>query len=108
MSKESRGWSLSAPSASPPDAAYELPGSTPPVVRHHPPLDARLVTPETRDEMVQGQRVKALPALAPYADRHCELDYVVRATVAPGYAASADMLTRVEERSDFATDTSMR
>jgi hypothetical protein len=58
--------------------------------------------------MVRGQLVIAVPALPPHADRHCELDYVIRAHVAPGYISSSDMLTRAGPGSEFATDTSVR
>jgi hypothetical protein len=75
---------------------------------HHPSLDDHLVEPETRAEMVRGQRVIAMPARPPHADRHCELDYVIRAHVAPGYIPSSDMLTRAGPGSEFATDTSVR
>jgi hypothetical protein len=74
----------------------------------HPTLDEHLVPGETREEMVRGQLVIAAPALPPHADRHCELDYVIRAHVAPGYISSSDMLTRAGPGSEFATDTSVR
>jgi hypothetical protein len=73
-----------------------------------PSLDEHLVPGETREEMVRGQLVIAAPALPPHADRHCELDYVIRAHVAPGYISSSDMLTRAGPGSEFATDTSVR
>jgi hypothetical protein len=74
----------------------------------HPSLDDHLVPGETREEMVRGQLVIAMPALPPHADRHCELDYVIRAHVATGYVSSSDMLTRAGPGSEFATDTSVR
>ena len=94
---------LLAPSASSGGLALKLPAA-----RWDPPLDERLVKPETREEMVRGERVIALPANAEHADRHFELDYVVRAHVNPGFVGSTDMLTRLSEGSDFATDTSVR
>ena len=36
--------------------------------------------------------------------KHTDLDYVLRAHVAPGYRAAADLLTRHDEDSDFASD----
>lgn len=76
---------------------------------HEPPrIDERLVKPETREEMVRGRRVHAMPANPEHGDRHFELDYVIRAHVKEGYVGSTDMLTRVSEGSDFATDTSVR
>lgn len=74
-----------------------------------PRVDDHLVEPETsREEMVRGQRIYAAPAKPPHAERHAELDYVIRAYAAPGYIAASDLLTRVGPRSDFATDTSLR
>ena len=46
----------------------------------------------------------AHPAKPPHATKHSDLDYVVRALVAPGYVAASDLLTRHGETSDFATD----
>lgn len=85
-------------------AALRLPSATEP----RPYVDERLVEPETREEMVRGERVLAAPAKPEHADRHSELDYVVRAHVAPGYRSSSDLLTRAQARSDFATDACVR
>ena len=74
-----------------------------------PPLDEHLVEPEvTRDEMIRGRRVVAMPALPPHGDRHFELDFVLRGSVAPGYVGSTDLITRFTRGSDFATDTCIR
>jgi len=70
-----------------------------------PEIDDHLVEPEvTRDEIIGGRRVVAAPAMEPHATQHTELDYVLRAHVSPGYRAAADLLTRHDEESDFATD----
>ncbi|HEX4964024.1 MAG TPA: Uma2 family endonuclease [Thermoanaerobaculia bacterium] len=50
----------------------------------------------------------AFPAEAPHADRHGELQYVLRAHVAPGYVAAVDLLTRLDFKSDFASDVCVR
>jgi len=73
-----------------------------------PSLDDRLVTPETREEVLRGRALIAQPALPAHADRHCDLDYVIRANVHKGFVASTDLLTRAGEASDFATDTCVR
>jgi hypothetical protein len=74
-----------------------------------PPLDEHLVEPEvTRDEIVRGRRVVAMPALPPHGDQHCNLDFLIRGHVRPKYQASTDLITRLSEGSDFATDTSVR
>ena len=79
-----------------------------PSAQTFPPLDERLVEPETREEIVRGRRVLAMPSNPPHGDRHCELDYVVRAHIRPDYVGSTDLLTRSQTRSDFATDTCIR
>ena len=73
-----------------------------------PSLDEHIVKPETRDEMLRGHRVITMPALAPHADRQCEIDYVVRGNVRTGYVSSSDLLTRPTTGSEFATDTCVR
>lgn len=95
------GYSLKAPGPS--GASRHLPGRS-----DFPRIDDHLVVPEvTRDEVINGRRVVAQPALEPHATRHSDLDYVVRAHVAPGYLSAADLLTRFGETSDFATDSSI-
>lgn len=73
-----------------------------------PKLDEHVVKPETREEMVRGERVQAMPALPPHGDQHFRLDYVIGAHLRPGYIGSTDMLTRSSVDSDFATDTCVR
>lgn len=74
-----------------------------------PPVDEHLVEPEvTRDEIIGGRRVVAFPAEAPHADQHSDLQYVLRAHIAPGYVASVDLLTRFDQKSDFASDACVR
>ena len=73
-----------------------------------PSLDDHIVKPETREEMLRGRRVMAMPALPPHADRQCEIDYVVRGNVRAGYISSSELLTRPTTGSDFATDTCVR
>ncbi len=71
-----------------------------------PRVDDHLVEAEvTRDEIIGGRRVVSMPAHPPHAKRQTELDYVLRNRVAPGYTAATDLLTRVDEESDFASDT---
>jgi hypothetical protein len=102
--KPFNGGALLAPaSAGAGGAALRLPGSQDP-----PRVDERLVQPETREEVVRGRRVLAMPANPAHGDRHCELDYVIRAHVKEGYIGSTDLLTRSSVSSDFATDTCVR
>jgi putative restriction endonuclease len=102
MSEERPGYSLKAPGAS--GRSLHLPGRDP-----FPPVDEHLVEPEvTRDEIIGGRRVVAFPAEAPHADQHGDLQYVLRAHIAPGYIASVDLLTRFDQKSDFASDACVR
>jgi hypothetical protein len=73
-----------------------------------PRVDDQLVRPETREELVRGRAVVALPAKEPHAERHYELDYLTRGVLAPGYVGATDLLTRAGPKSDFATDTCIR
>lgn len=73
-----------------------------------PRVDERLVEPETRAEVVRGRSIVAQPANPPHADRHIDLDFLLRGCIAPGYVGSTDLLTRLGPGSDFATDTCIR
>ena len=75
-----------------------------------PPLyvDDRLVEPETREELVRGRRVHALPAKREHADPHSLFDRVIGSHAAKGFITSADLLTHASQGSDFATDVCVR
>jgi hypothetical protein len=91
-------YDLKAPGAA--DRTLHLPGR-----RSSPPVDEHLVEPEvTRVEIIGGRRVIAMPAREPHATRQFQLDYVLEPHIAPGYVGAADLLTRVDVDSDFATD----
>ena len=87
-------------------ASVELPSASTP--RHQAYHDDRLVQPETREEIVRGHRIHALPANPEHGDEHTEVTYVIRSHAATGYVVSTDLLTRASEDSDFATDTCIR
>jgi hypothetical protein len=102
--KSTSGMLLAPPHHGGGAASFRMPSREP-----FPPLDEHLVRPEvTRDEMLRGRGIIAMPALPPHADRHCELDYVIRGNVKAGYIPSTELLTRVAGGSDFATDTCIR
>jgi hypothetical protein len=98
-------YDLKAPGGRDPDGApMRLPGRTP-----FPHVDDHLVQPEvTRDEMIGGRLVVAMPAKEPHADLQSDLDYVLRAHAAPGYRSSSDLITRHDVDSDFASDACLR
>ena len=92
------------------DLAYnrvELPGANQSPSAPLYPSDSA-VEPGSRNELIDGQLVEAMPAHAPHGDRHSELDYVLRAHAAPGYQTSSDMLTRTSLPWEIAADASIR
>lgn len=101
MDEKRSAYSLRAPGRTASTAALRLPGRS-----SFPGVDDHLVEPEvTRDEIIGGRRVVASPAKLPHATQHTRLDYVLQAHVVPGYSGAADLLTRHDEESDFASDT---
>lgn len=72
-----------------------------------PAVDDRIVMPETRAEIVDGQLIWASPADPPHATTHSDVDYVLHGHVAPGFRTAVDMLTRTSQTNDFAPDASV-
>ncbi|HEX4959319.1 MAG TPA: hypothetical protein VF173_00675 [Thermoanaerobaculia bacterium] len=104
MGENATRYSLKAPGHGGGSPALRLPGHGP-----FPRVDDHLVEPEvTRDEIIGGRRVVAMPAHPPHADRQSAVDRVVGASVASGYTAAAELLTRVDQDSDFGTDVCVR
>jgi hypothetical protein len=100
MDEKRAAYRVQAPGSPGKSVALRLPGHG-----SFPWVDDHLVEPEiTRDEIINGRRIVAMPAESPHADKHVDLAYVLRAHVAPGYRASADLITRHAVDSDFATD----
>jgi hypothetical protein len=80
-----------------------------PVPVSFPRVDAHLVEPEvTRDIVIRGERLVAQPAEKEHADAHARVDFVLLAHVKDDRTSSSDLVTRVTEGSDFATDGSVR
>lgn len=73
-----------------------------------PRVDDHVVRPETREELVRGRAVVAMPAKESHAERHFLLDHLAGGVLAPGYVGATDLLTRAGPGSDFATDTCIR
>ncbi|HEY4564481.1 MAG TPA: hypothetical protein VIJ36_15975, partial [Thermoanaerobaculia bacterium] len=81
MDENRRSYDLKAPGRSGGGAPQHLPGRGSPFPR----VDDHLVEPEvTRDQIIGGHRVVAMPANPPHADQQSRLDYVLQALVAPG------------------------
>jgi hypothetical protein len=101
--RSSSSEAVSAPPAPGSSTELKLPGRG-----GFPRLDEHVVRPETREEMVRGERLLAQPARAPHGDRHFNVDFVVGGHVSAGYVGSTDLLTHVVHGSDFASDTCIR
>jgi len=75
--------------------------------RPDPPIDERIVMPESRAEILHGELLWSAPAEPPRARAHFDLAYVLHAHVAAGYRGGVDLLTRTGHDSDFAPDASV-
>jgi Uma2 family endonuclease len=72
-----------------------------------PDIDDRLVEPEARFEMYDGELVHVSPADPPHATRHVQLAALLEAHTGPGFETAADMLTRTSKVDDIAPDVSV-
>ena len=98
-----------APPALAPDVLWCPPMAPSVPAYRFPSPDEHLVQPEvTRDEMIRGRKVVAMPAAAPHADRQTKLDALIDPHIHHDWVGSTELLTRVSEGSDFATDLSIR
>jgi Uma2 family endonuclease len=72
-----------------------------------PDIDDRLVEPETRYEMYDGELVYVSPAAPPHGERHLQLAALIEAHTGSRFEAAADLLTRTSEIDDVAPDVSV-
>jgi Uma2 family endonuclease len=72
-----------------------------------PDIDDRLVEPETRYEMYDGELVEVSPADRPHASRHVQLAALIEAHIGHDFEAGADLLTRTSPIDDVAPDVSV-
>lgn len=87
------------------DPRTSTPSSVP--RREDPPIDDRIVMPESRAEILHGELLWSMPAEPRHAAAHFDLAYVLHAHVAAGYRGGVDLLTRTGHDSDFAPDASI-
>ncbi len=73
-----------------------------------PSVDEHVVKPESREELLRGKRLYAAPSLPEHGDPHFRLDVALGTHSKPGYVGSTDLLSRVADDGDFATDTCIR
>src|SRR5436190_21159610 len=79
----------------------------PPVDAELPPEDDRLVAPETRYEMVDGELVYVPPSDYDHGDRQSKASGLIDACVRPEVSVVTEVLTRTSRTSDIAPDISV-
>ena len=72
-----------------------------------PAIDDRLVEPDTRYEMYDGELVYVPPADPPHGERHLQLAALIEAHTGFEFEAAADLLTRTSRVDDIAPDVSV-
>jgi Uma2 family endonuclease len=72
-----------------------------------PPVDERLVAPESRYEVFDGKVEYVVPADEPHGIQHSKIAALLEAYAADGYDVAVDMLTRTSEKDDMAPDASV-
>jgi Uma2 family endonuclease len=84
-------------------------GSSRPADPHHdlPPVDVRLVAPESRYEIHDGRLEYVAPADEPHGSRHSKISALLEAYARDEFDVASDMLTRTSETSDIAPDASV-
>jgi len=95
---------LSCPAAASDSVAF-FPGKN--TLPAPPPVDERLARPNTRTEILDGEKLYAQPADEPHGSRHGDVASLFKAHTAPQFVVAVDMLTRTSTSSDFAPDVSV-
>jgi Uma2 family endonuclease len=72
-----------------------------------PDIDDRLVEPETRYEMLDGELVHVSPADRPHSRRHSKLNTLLETHAFPEFTVVCDQLTRTSKVDDVAPDVSV-
>src|SRR4051812_11606832 len=72
-----------------------------------PDVDERLVAPETRYEIHDGELVHMPPAGEAHGTRHSKVQTLVEIHTGPAFDVACDMLTRTSETTDLAPDVSV-
>ncbi len=57
--------------------------------------------------MIDGEMLKTFSAELPPAAQNGDLDYLLRAHLAPGYRVATDLVTRHDQKNDFASDSAV-
>ena len=72
-----------------------------------PAVDERLVMPETRFEIIDGEVVDVPPSDEPHGTLHASLSAILAVHAGPGFSTAVDMLTRTSAKGDMAPDASV-
>lgn len=93
---EHRGTRSSAKTAKPRDQSF-------------PRIDDHLIKPEVSQfELIRGREVDVSGSDPPHADAQSRLSFLILAHVAAGFIVASELLTRMAEKSNFATDVCIR
>ncbi len=57
--------------------------------------------------MIDGEVMQTFPAELPHAVQNGDLDYLLRGHLIPGYRVATDLVTRHDQRNDFASDSAV-
>ncbi len=89
--------------------SYELPAyRRAPRPRRRPSVDEHEIRPEIeRREMVDGEIMRTFPAELPHAVQTGDLDYLLRGHLISGYRVATDLVTRHDQKNDFASDSAV-
>ena len=102
---------MHSPDPDPPRAPAEVCSGMSPVVSRAaselPDIDDRLVEPETRHEMLDGELAYVSPADRPHGRRHAKLIALLETHAFPELAVGCDQLTRTSKVDDVAPDVSV-
>ncbi len=73
-----------------------------------PKVDDHLVKPEvSRDEIIRGRKIVTMGAKPEHAKAHMRADFLITPHVVDTHDAGTDLLTRVNQGSNFATDVAV-
>jgi len=91
----------------PPQVCLGMSSVSPRAASELPDIEDRLVEPEARYEMLDGELVYVSPADRPHGRRHAKILALLEAYAAPGFEVSCDLLTRTSQVDDVAPDASV-
>lgn len=108
--KRGDGGMLLAPGAAASTSNLSFPSADRrPTQQAHPRVDDHLVQPEvSREEIIRGRKIVTMGANPEHAEAHSRVDFVIAPHVVEDCATGSDLLTRVNQGSNFATDVSVR